>query len=390
MENDKLKIVVLGAGYASLSFLKSLSHEMLKKAQIKLITNNPYHYFSVLLHEVAVGNMDKNATVELKKALPKEVELVVDTVTEIKQNEVITKNSSFGFDKLIVGLGFNSEFFNIKGADTNSLTCGNYKEALAIKERIASLLTTKTSKGEKVDIAICGGGFSGVELVSSLAQKVCEDKKLPKDSVNIYCIEAMPDIIAAFPKELINVAKKRLDELGVILKTDHKILEIKQDSITCDYKGSEVSIKTDLAIWLVGVKGNAVIGNSPILESARNRVAVTKTLNAPRFNHIFIVGDCSFVKDDNDKPLPPTAQLAIQQGKYLAREFTNIIEGKSLNEFKFISKGMICSLGEDFAIGVGADPKKLYIGKGPMLLKRNIIEAYWRYKVGGMSRLLKG
>ncbi|PAF45481.1 FAD-dependent oxidoreductase [Helicobacter sp. 11S02629-2] len=390
MDNNKLKIVVLGAGYASLSFIKSLNHTLLKQVQIQLITNNPYHYFSVLLHEVAVGNMDKNAIVMLDKALPKEVELIVDTVTEIRQNEVITKNGTYSFDKLVVGLGFNSEFFNIKGAELNSMTCGNYKEALAIKERLTTLLKIKASKGEKVDIAICGGGFSGVELVSSLAQKVCEDKNLPKDSINIYCIEAMPNIIAAFPQQLIDVAKKKLVELGVVLKTEHKILEIKQDSITCDYKGSEVNIKSDLAIWLVGVRGNAVIGNSPILESFRDKVAVTKTLNAPNFNHIFVVGDCSFMKDKEGKPLPPTAQIAIQQGKYLAGEFSNIIEGKMLAEFKFVSKGMICSLGEDFAIGIGTGPNKFYVGKGPMFLKRNVIEAYWRFKVGGMRSLLKG
>lgn len=107
------KVLVLGAGYGSLSCLCNLSQEALAAAKITLVSNYPYHYTSILLHEVASGVRKDSAQFMLSDILPRAVEVVQDTVKEIKGDVVVGTNGNYEYDILVVGLGFSSDNFGI-------------------------------------------------------------------------------------------------------------------------------------------------------------------------------------------------------------------------------------------------------------------------------------
>ena len=300
------KIFVLGGGYANLAFLKSLDDEVFSLAEFTLISKHNYHYESVLLHEVASGSK-KNIVFNFDEILPKQIRFIKDNVLEIKNNEVIGQGGKYAYDILIIGLGFSSDDFGILGVREYAFCITNYDDSILLFESIQRKLKSKS----KLDIAICGGGFSGVELISSLAENF-------KDQLNLVCIEAMPNILPMFDEESIDSALHYLSNFNIKFLTKSKILEVKNNAILIENNGVESLINADIIVWMAGVKGNVVIENSKIFNSKRSKIEVDNYLQplGESMNNIFVIGDCAALKDSNNRFHPPTAQIAIAQGEY--------------------------------------------------------------------------
>lgn len=385
------KVLLLGAGYGNLAFLKGLPSHIFKEASFTLISNTPYHYITTRLHDVASGAKSEEMRIKLEDILPSEVEFVNDCVIEIKEDSCITKNGSFSYDILVVGLGFSSESFGIKGVEEHAIPLLNYDNCIELSKKIKSLVQDyKNNRINSLDIAVCGGGFSGVELVGSLAETLsllCKENGVDSNVLNLTCIEAMPQILPMFSKNLALKAQEYLQNLGVSFALGAKILEVKSDCIVIQKDEKEEQIHSDLTIWTAGVSGNRVIEKSPFFSSVRSKVEVNNYLNIKDSSNIFIIGDCSALKDNNGRFYPPTAQLASQQGEYLAKSFSKILKGeKAESAFSFSSKGTICSLGDKYAIGsIG----KMEFSSKIMLYLKHAVELMWRFRLAKFRRLFK-
>ena len=153
-------------------------------------------------------------------------------------------------------------------------------------------------------------------------------------------------------------------------------------------------------IWTAGVKGNEVIANSSFFKSGRSKVEVDSHLQPinqeNEMNNIFVLGDCAALKDEKTgRFYPPTAQLAQQQGEYLAQTLETLLYAEQKGEvlqkelipqFEFILRGSICSIGAGYAIGViGEKEVSGYIAN----MTKWFIESKWNYKIGGFSAVFK-
>ncbi|PAF44256.1 FAD-dependent oxidoreductase [Helicobacter sp. 11S02596-1] len=391
------KILLLGAGYGCLSVLKNLEKEAFKQAKFTLINNNPYHYHTVLLHEVASGAKNQSVCYMLSEILPKEVVLVVDEVVRIEASQVITKNATYDYDYLIIGLGFASDSFGIKGIEEYSLKITDFKSARHIKAHIDGKLEAYLASKDKNELQfiICGGGFTGVEFAASLAQELPKKAQNlgidPKD-IEISCIEAMPHILPMFDKNASLIARKRLESLGVKVWENSKILECYNDGILMQNQEKNQKISGNTIIWSAGVKGAGVIENSPYFQSERSKIKIDAflhpTQDLPNRDKIFVVGDCGALLDPKtNRFYPPTGQLATREGSYLAKVIKAKLVGKDFHQpFSFASGNSVCSLGKNYAIGVVG--KKNIFGFKAYVLKR-IIENIWNLKIKGLSSLFK-
>ena len=112
-------------------------------------------------------------------------------------------------------------------------------------------------------------------------------------------------------------------------------------------------IIAETVVWAAGVRGNPIIEASEF-ENMRGRVKVRADLRAPGLDDVFVIGDCSLViNEEINRPYPPTAQIAMQQGEMVATNIVRLIGGRTdLASFTFDNKGTVCSLGDDDAIGV--------------------------------------
>ncbi|ASM36883.1 NAD(P)/FAD-dependent oxidoreductase [Campylobacter sputorum] len=347
----KNKILVLGAGYAGLSFLKNLTAKSINNCEITLINTNSYHYHSALLHKVASGECDSRAIYNLKDVIDEKINLVVDSVVDIKKDKVVTKNGEYKFDYLVIALGYSIEDFGIQGVKKLP-SLSSYEEALEIKKDIYQKLDNYKFTNDKKDLSfiICGAGLSGVELAGSLLnelKKYAKKINVDENELNICIVEALPYILPIYDEKLRDMAKSKLESMGVKVYLNSKILSVSNDSIVVENLGE---IKANTIIWTAGTRGNDLIKNWDF-KQIRSRIEVDGFLNPIGFEkNVYAIGDNSaFILE---KPHIQSAQISLKMGKYVAKSIQAKLNGeKDIEKFSFKSLGSVCSIGDNYALG---------------------------------------
>ncbi|MDY0396200.1 FAD-dependent oxidoreductase [Virgibacillus halophilus] len=237
---SKPKIVVLGAGYAGMMTTKKLTQQLApEEAEIVLVNKHNYHYQTTWLHEVAAGTINHNqARIMISDVInPNRVRLVYDAVQEVKKEEkkVILENSEISYDYLVISLGFVTNTFGIKGMDENAFYIQDIDGCQLIRDHIeyqfAKYKNDPDSKDSDLNILVGGGGFTGIELVGELAERVpqlCKKYDIDRRKARIINVEAAPSILPVFDKDLVSYAKASLEQRGSRVpywRQDHRVHE---------------------------------------------------------------------------------------------------------------------------------------------------------------------
>lgn len=396
----KQKIVILGAGYGGLMTATRLQKAIgVNEADIVLVNKNDYHYETTWLHEASAGTLHHDRVrYDIKTVIDQnKVDFIKNTAVEVKTEEkkVILANGEIDYDYLVVALGGESETFGIKGLKEYAFSIVNVNSARQIREHIeyqfAIYNTEAEKKDERLTIVVGGAGFTGIEFLGELGNRIpelCNEYDVDYEKVKVICVEAAPMVLPGFDPELVEYAVAHLEKKGVEFRIGTAIKECTPDGIIVGKGEEEVEeIKAGTVIWAAGVRGNSLIEKSGF-EAMRGRVKVQPDLRAPGHDDVFIIGDCALViNEEINRPYPPTAQIAMQQGEVCARNITALIRNKTeLESFKPDIKGTVCSLGEDDAIGV-AFGKKM-VGTKASFMKK-VIDNRSLYMIGGPSLVMK-
>ncbi|WP_339227502.1 NAD(P)/FAD-dependent oxidoreductase [Oceanobacillus sp. FSL K6-2867] len=394
---SKPKIVVLGAGYAGLVATRRLSQKLAaEEAEIVLINKHNYHYESTWLHEVAAGTINPNqARFMLTDVVnPKKVRLIYDTVQEVKKDEkrVVLENSEVSYDYLIVALGFVSNTFGIPGMEEHAFAIEDIDSSRLIAEHIeyqfAKYATEENASEDSLTILVGGGGFTGIEFVGELAEKVpqlCKKYDIDRSKARIINVEAAPSILPVFDEDLVTYAKKSLEDRGVEFRIGAPIKECTEEGFIVG--DDKELIKAGTVVWTGGVTGNPVLAKSGF-EVFKGKVNVDADLRVPGVEDIFILGDCSWTMDkESGRPYPPTGQLATQEGAAAADNIIALLRNEPLKDFVFSNKGTVASLGLSDGIGNVLDGTKLR-GKAAAAMKK-VVDDRSLFMVGGAKTVLK-
>ncbi|WP_077325674.1 NAD(P)/FAD-dependent oxidoreductase [Virgibacillus siamensis] len=394
---SKPKIVVLGAGYAGLMTTRRLTQKLgPEEAEIVLVNKHNYHYETTWLHEVAAGTRNQNqARTMISDVInPNRVSLIYDEVVEVKKddNRVVLKNSDITYDYLVISLGFETNTFGIKGMEKNAFSITDINSSRMIREHIeyqfAKYSTAAKKNDDDLTILVGGGGFTGIEFVGELTEKVpelCKKYDIDRSKARIINVEAAPRILPGFNDDLVAYAKKSLQDRGVEIREGAKISECKKSSFVIGDEGEE--IKAGTIVWTGGVTGSSVLSKSGF-EITKGKVTVDSDLRAPGENNIFIIGDCAWVMNKEEgRPFPPTAQAAIQHADTCSSNLKALLHGGPLEEFIFDNKGTVASLGSKDAMGTVFDDHLLY-GKQASAMKK-VIDNRSLFLLGGPKLVLK-
>ncbi|WP_337018567.1 NAD(P)/FAD-dependent oxidoreductase [Oceanobacillus massiliensis] len=394
---SKPKIVVLGAGYAGLVTTRRLSQKLSpEEAEIVLINKHNYHYESTWLHEVAAGTINPNqARFMLTDAVnPKKVRLIYDSVLEVKRDEqrVVLENSEVTYDYLVIALGFVSNTFGIPGMDEHAFSITDIESSRLIAEHIeyqfAKYATDENPSDDNLTILVGGGGFTGIEFVGELAEKVpqlCKKYDIDRSKARIINVEAAPSILPVFDEDLVTYAKKSLEDRGVEFRIGAPIKECTADGFIVG--DDKELIKAGTVVWTGGVTGNPVLAKSGF-ELVKGKVNVDADLRVPGEENIFILGDCSWVMDkESGRPYPPTGQLATQEGAVASDNIAALIRNQPVQDFVFHNKGTVASLGITDGIGNILDGNKIR-GKAAAAMKK-VVDDRSLFMVGGVKMVLK-
>lgn len=395
---NKPKIVVLGAGYGGLTTAVNLKKTVgTQNADIILVNKNDYHYETTWLHEVAAGTISpQRASYPIESVIGAGITFMKATVTniDVAARKVDTDAGELTYDYLVIGLGFEGETFGITGLKEHALSLADLNQARRVREHIEQQFVSWTKDDVKDDtkltIVVGGAGFTGIELLGELANRVpeiCAEFNIPQSKVRIICVEAAPTVLPGFDEGLVAYAKDYLSSKGVEFSIGTPVVEateagvkIKTGDDTFDF------IEAGTVIWAAGVRGNSLIESSGI-DNNRARIMVRDDLRAPGFDDVFIVGDCSvFLNPETERPYPPTAQIAMQQAVVIAKNIKHLMHNEPTEGFVYSDKGAVCSLGHSSAIG--APFGKKIVGKPAAALKK-VVDNRALLLVGGPSLVAK-
>jgi NADH dehydrogenase len=318
------------------------------------------------------------------------IDLVKSNVQEIRlaEKKVVLQDGTLSYDYLVIALGGEPETFGIPGLAEHAMTIRSINSVRFIRQHIEyqfALYKADESRTECLNFVVGGAGFSGIEFVAELADRIpelCKEYDVDPNLVNIYNVEAAPTALPGFDPELVEYAMDVLKKKKVQFKIGVAIKECTADGVLLA-TGEEIKAAT--VVWTGGIRGNRLI-EAAGFETARGRVKINDFLQAPEHDNVFIIGDNSLMFNEEGRPYPPTAQIAMQQGVVCAQNVVASIRGKEFKKFVFSNKGTVASLGKGEAVASAFGKK--YKGWIAAQLKK-VVDMRYLFIIGGIGLVLK-
>jgi len=350
---NKPKVVILGGGFGGLAAARALY----KSAEVTVVDRHNFQTFLPLLYQVSTAGLAADhVAYPIRGALRKtniKFRMGSPISVDHKNNEVKLDSSEvLKFDHLIVALGSVSADFGIPGVNEYALGMKTVHEALTIRAEIMRRFEDlcRFEDETKLSISVIGGGPTGVEMAGAIAELIRgplkSDQANAAAHIQVSLIEAGPRLLPPFAPSLSARTKKDLEKLGVkvLLNTavkaiEHRKIILKDDSV----------LNSEITIWAAGVKGSDAMAQLN-LPTNGNRVAVEPTMQVKNYPNIWALGDIAGALGKDGRPLPMVAPVAIQQGKFIAKQIARLMAKKPLTDFKYLDKGSMATIGRNKAV----------------------------------------
>jgi NADH dehydrogenase len=347
------RVVILGAGFGGLGAAKALA----AKADVTVVDRHNFQTFLPLLYQVSTAGLAADHVVHPVRGALRDSGVKFRMGSPISvdhKNKTVKLDSSevLEFDHLIVALGSSTADFGVPGVSEHGLGMKSVHEALMIRAEVMRRFEDlcRFEDNTRLSIAVVGGGPTGVEMAGALAElkrgPLKNDLAHAAEHMDIYLIEAGPRILPMFSEKLSARAESDLHKLGVFVKTNTSVREIKSRQIIV--KTGE-PIPAEVTIWAAGVKGEPTAGllNLPIVGS---RIDTDENLEVNHYPNIWAIGDINGSKGKDGRFYPMVAPVALQQGKWVAKQILRKHEGKALQPFKYRDKGSMATIGRHKAV----------------------------------------
>ncbi len=350
---NKPKVVILGGGFGGLTAARALH----KAADVTVVDRHNYQTFLPLLYQVSTAGLAADhVAYPIRGALrktPVKFRMGSPISIDHKNQEVKLDSSELlKFDHLIVALGSVSADFGIPGVKEFTLGMKTVSEALTIRAEIMRRFEDlcRFEDDTKLSITVVGGGPTGVEMAGAIAELIRgplkSDQANAAAHIEITLIEAGPRLLPPFAPSLSARTKKDLEKLGVKVLVNAAVQEVEHRKIKLK---DGTTIASEITIWAAGVKGSDAMAQLN-LPTAGNRVAVDPTMQVKNYPNVWALGDIAAAIGKDGNTLPMVAPVAIQQGKFIAKQIMRLTKGQKLENFKYLDKGSMATIGRNKAI----------------------------------------
>jgi len=373
------RIVIVGGGAGGLELATELGDKLGRrgKADITLIDKARAHLWKPLLHEIAAGSMDLGhheldylaqahwhhfhyRTGEMIGLDRNRREVLVGPVFEEHGTE-ITPARGYPYDTLVLAVGSLTNDFGTPGVVEHAIRLETPEQAARFHRRLVNACLRAQNQSEplrpgQLQVAIIGGGATGVELAAELHKSTRElvafglDRIDPDRDITLHLIEAADRILPALPPRISEAATELLGELGVKVHTSARVAALMPNGLKLADSGI---INAELVIWAAGVKAPAFLKDLDGLETNPiHQLVVRQTLQTTRDDNIFAIGDCAACPwPERNTIVPPRAQAAHQQSTHLAKQLRRKLMGQPLEPWHYRDFGSLVSLGEYSTVG---------------------------------------
>jgi len=343
-----------------LQFIKNLKEGLF---DILLIDRLNHHQFQPLFYQVATSQIEPSSiSFPLRKIFQKREDTAIRLAEVLSvdpvKNTINTTAGILSFDFLVIATGGKTNFFGNEAIMKNSLSLKTTYEAIKIRNVILENFENILNSGDKADeslfnIIIVGGGPTGVELSGAFAE--IKRDILPKDfpgidnsRLNIILLEGGSHTLGTMSDMAKRTSEKYLKKLGVILKTGVFVQNYDGDKLTLS--NGEV-LKSKNVIWAAGITGNLIKGLSSEVITVSGRFKVDRMNKVLGYENIFAIGDIAYMETPMyPKGHPQVANVAINQGRNLAKNFNIIQKGGKQTEYEYKDLGSMATIGRNKAV----------------------------------------
>ena len=340
-----VQVVIVGAGFGGLKAAEALAHLPVK---ITVIDRKNHHTFQPLLYQVATAGLSPaEIAAPVREILHrhKNVEVLLGDVTgfDLENRKVQFHGHEVGYDYLIVAAGATHAYFGHDDWEPLAPGLKTIEDALEIRRRVllayelAEREAALTGMHRPLNFVIVGAGPTGVELAGTLAE--IARKSLPKNFRNIdptktriVLVEAGPSVLSSYPEDLRQSAVRQLQHLGVEVRTNSPVSDVQSGQVRM---GDEM-FPAEVVLWAAGVSASELGRGLGAPVDKAGRVFVEPDLSLPGHREVFVIGDLATLMDNDGKPLPGVAPVAMQEGTWVARQIKADLAGEGARAFSLL------------------------------------------------------
>lgn len=359
-DNNLERIVIIGCGFGGLNLAKKINHN---RFQVVMIDKHNYHTFQPLLYQVATAGLEPDSIAypirNIFRKLPNFYFRLAQAQKVDAENNVLHCDiGTLKYDHLVIATGSGTNYFGMKSVEELSMPMKTVPEALNLRSLIlqnfeAASLTQDLQERERLmNFAIVGAGPTGTELAGALAE--LKTHVLPNDypdldfrRMSIHLIEMADKVLPPMQDFSSSNAYKYLNSLGVQVWLNTAVEAYDGETV----KTNKKEIPASTLIWAAGVKGNTIPGLKEGEDYDRGRYLVDEWNRIGKHQKVYAIGDVAGMHNETTpKGHPMLAQVAIQQGLNLARNFNQGKPAAQWHKFAYQDKGTMATVGRNKAV----------------------------------------
>lgn len=353
-------VVIVGGGFGGLQAAKKLGQQ---PVEVTVIDHNNFHLFQPMLYQVSTGGLSPSDITTPLRAILREqrntgVLMAEVTAIDIQQQQVLMgDHQAIHYDYLLVATGAGSNYFGHQEWEKLAPGMKSINDALTIRRMVLSAFEAAEREPDAakrkalLTFVLVGGGPTGVELTGAIADLAHQSLKgdfhhIDPSTARIVLVQGGKRILHQFPQSLADAATKKLQQMGVEIRLGVHVKEVKPDGVMI---GDE-HFAAENVIWTAGVKASPAGEWLHADVDHDGRVKVQSDLSVPGHANIFVIGDTALL-EQNGKPLPGLAPVAMQEAEYVASVILDRVAGRTPQKpFRYVDKGTLAMVGRSFGI----------------------------------------
>ncbi|HEV2488543.1 MAG TPA: NAD(P)/FAD-dependent oxidoreductase [Candidatus Acidoferrales bacterium] len=358
------RIVVLGSGFAGMQAVVELDR-LFRRApdyELLLIGRQNYVLFTPLLPQIASSQIDPRHIAQAVRDVRgrRNFRFLRDSVRaiDLANRRIELTSGSVSYDSLIFALGSRTNYFGIPGARENTYDFKTLEDAVVLREHVLDLcehadhIADEAERRRLLTFVVVGGGYTGVEILCELRDFLFDYvarryRGIPRDAIRLVLLEASSSILGSIHPLLRAHAMKRLHATGIEIRYNARVTRCDPSSV--EINGNE-QLPSATVVWTAGVRAHDLAEGLPGPHDRAGRVQVNEHLQLEGFPEVFVAGDSAVVASGESDPAPQVAPVAIAHGKLAARNVVHRERGVALENYHYVSQGMLVSLGARDAV----------------------------------------
>ena len=362
-------VVILGGGFAGLYVARGLATAPVR---ITVVDRRNHHLFQPMLYQVATAGLNPSDIASPIRSLlrqQKNTEVLLAEAVSVDVDQRLVRfgdGASVGYDYLIVATGARHSYFGHDEWEPLAPGLKSLEDALEIRRRVLLAFEVAERESDPVrrhaylTFVVVGGGPTGVEMAGAVAEirryALRRDfRHIDPGEATVMLLEGGPRLLPSYPESLSDEAKRELRRLGVEVRTETMVTDIRPGSVSA----AGWTIPTQTVVWAAGNTASPLLKSLEAPLDRSGRALVEPDCTVPGHPEVFVLGDAAAYEHQEGGTLPGICPVAIQMGQYTAKVVRGDLAGRPRRAFRYWDKGQLAVIGRGQAV---ADIWRLHFG----------------------------